>query len=47
MSNASADQPMLNDVGIWFAELDGFAELPFMEDGRRQPPMPDTKDLSM
>ncbi len=38
-------EPMLTDVGEWFAALDRFADVPFMEDGRRQPPMPDAKDM--
>jgi uncharacterized protein YndB with AHSA1/START domain len=33
------------DIDAWFAELDRFADVPFMEDGRRQPPMPEPKDL--
>jgi hypothetical protein len=28
------------EVDRWFARLDRFADVPFMEDGRRQPPMP-------
>ena len=38
-------EPMLTDIGAWFTELDRFADVPFMEEGRRQPPMPDAKDL--
>ena len=30
--------PMAMDIKTWFAELDRFADVPFMEDGRRQPP---------
>jgi antitoxin VapB len=33
-------EPLLSDVDAWFAELDRFRDVPFMEDGRRQPPMP-------
>ena len=33
-------EPMFADVIDWFAELDRFAENPFMADGRRQPPTP-------
>jgi amidase len=29
----------------WFAEMDRFADVPFMEEGRRQPPMPDDAPL--
>ena len=28
------------DIDAWFAELDRFADVPFMEEGRDQPPMP-------
>jgi antitoxin VapB len=31
-------EPMTRDLDAWFAELDRFAEVPFMEDGGRQPP---------
>lgn len=37
-------EPMASDIDAWFAELDRFADIPFMEDGRRQPPMPEPKD---
>jgi len=37
--------PIVTDVDAWFAELDRFADVPFMEDGRRQPPMPESEDL--
>jgi addiction module RelB/DinJ family antitoxin len=33
------------DLDAWFKELDRFAAVPFMEDGRRQPPMPKAEDL--
>jgi uncharacterized protein YndB with AHSA1/START domain len=32
------------DTDAWFAALDRSADVPFMEDGRRQPPMPPAKD---
>jgi antitoxin VapB len=38
-------EPMFTDIDEWFAELDRFAEVPFMEEGRRQPPMPAAKQL--
>ncbi len=38
-------EPMVTDMNAWFAELDRYADVPFMEDGRRQPPMPEAKDL--
>lgn len=34
-------EPMEFDLAQWFAELDQFAEEPFMSDGRNQPPAPD------
>ena len=37
-------EPMATDIAAWFAELDRFADVPFMEDGRRQPPMPAAED---
>jgi antitoxin VapB len=37
-------EPMVTDLNAWFAELDRFADVPFMEDGRRQPPMPTAED---
>jgi antitoxin VapB len=33
-------KPLATDLDAWFKELDRFAAVPFMEDGRRQPPMP-------
>ena len=38
-------EPMVTDIDAWFAALDRFADVPFMEDGRRQPPMPVSVDL--
>jgi hypothetical protein len=38
-------EPMVTDIDSWFAELDRFAEVSFVEDGRRQPPMPEAEDL--
>jgi antitoxin VapB len=38
-------EPMATDINAWFAELDRFADVPFVEEGRRQPPMPPTKKL--
>jgi antitoxin VapB len=38
-------EPIAADLDAWFAELDRFADIPFMEDGRRQPPMPADEDL--
>jgi antitoxin VapB len=38
-------EPIVTDLDTWFAELDRFADAPLMEDGRRQPPMPDEEEL--
>jgi antitoxin VapB len=38
-------EPMGSDIEAWFAELDRFADVPLMEEGRRQPSMPDPEDL--
>jgi len=38
-------EPIATDVDAWFAELDRFADVPFMEEGRSQPPMPPADDL--
>jgi antitoxin VapB len=38
-------EPMAADIDAWFAELDRFADVPFMEDGRRQPRMPVVEDV--
>jgi antitoxin VapB len=38
-------EPLAADLEAWFAELDRFAEVPFMEDGRRQPPVPEEHEL--
>jgi antitoxin VapB len=38
-------EPITTNIDAWFAELDRFADVPFMEDGRRQPPMPEAEDL--
>jgi antitoxin VapB len=34
-------EPIASDIDAWFAELDRYASIPFMEDGRCQPPMPE------
>lgn len=34
-------RPVDFDVDAWRAKLDGYRDIPFMEDGRQQPPMPD------
>jgi antitoxin VapB len=38
-------EPIASDVDAWFDELDRFAEVPFFEDGRNQPPAPVDEDL--
>ena len=38
-------EPVEQDIDGWFAELDRYGEVPFMEDGRRQPAMPEGKAL--
>jgi hypothetical protein len=32
-------------LDAWLTELDRFKDIPFMEDGRQQPPMPEDEDL--
>lgn len=39
--NSVVLEPVVTDAAQWFAELDKFSDLPFMERGRDQPPMPD------
>ncbi|MGD9617462.1 MAG: antitoxin [Alphaproteobacteria bacterium] len=38
-------EPIVGDTDEWFASLDRFADIPFMEEGRAQPPMPSPEDL--
>ena len=38
-------EPMVTDLETWFTELDRFADVPFMEDGRHQPAMPEAEDV--
>ena len=35
-------EPMADDIDAWFAEIDRFSHVPFMEDGRNQPALPPT-----
>jgi antitoxin VapB len=37
-------EPIVTDLDTWFKELDRFADVPFMEDGRRQSAMPESED---
>jgi antitoxin VapB len=38
-------EPIETDWKKIFAELDKYKDVPFMEDGREQPPMPPDEDL--
>ena len=38
-------EPIVSDLDAWFKEVDRFADVPFMEDGRRQPPKPEAEEL--
>lgn len=38
-------EPMTTNLDAWFAELDRFADVPFFEEGRRQPRMPESDVL--
>ena len=38
-------EPIASDLDAWFAELDRFADVPFLEQARGQPPMPEAEDL--
>jgi hypothetical protein len=37
-------EPIVTDLDEWFRELDRFGDIPFMENGRRQPSMPEPED---
>lgn len=37
-------EPIATDIDVWFAELDRFADVPFMEEGREQPVTPPDRD---
>ena len=45
VANGILLEPLAADIDAWFAELDRFGGVPLMEDGRRQPPMPESSDL--
>jgi antitoxin VapB len=36
-------EPIVTDVDTWFGEMDRFSDIPFMEEGRKQPAMPEVK----
>jgi antitoxin VapB len=38
-------EPLATDVDAWFAELDRYADIPFMEEGREQPQLPPDREL--
>ena len=38
-------EPIETDVQAWFAKLDRYRDVPFMEEGLEQPPMPDDGDI--
>jgi antitoxin VapB len=38
-------RPFATDLDAWFQELDRFVDIPFMEEGRRQPAMPEPEAL--
>lgn len=38
-------EPLASDTVAWFTELDRFVDVPILEDGRHQPPVPDGEDL--
>lgn len=44
LGNGIVLEPIVTNVDAWFAELDRFAGVPFMGDGRRQPSMPQADD---
>ena len=38
-------EPIATDVDAWFARLDQYLDVPFMEEGRQQPPMPPPRKI--
>ena len=38
-------EPIASDVDAWFNELDRFSDVPFFDEGRSQPPAPQSEDL--
>jgi antitoxin VapB len=38
-------EPMVTDIDAWFSAMDRFADVPFMEEGRQQPPVSAAEDL--
>jgi len=44
LANGILLEPVVTDTKSWFAELDRYANVAFMQGGRRQPPMPKPTD---
>ena len=44
VANGILLEPMVADIDAWFAAMDRFTDVPFMEEGRQQPPMPAAAD---
>jgi antitoxin VapB len=38
-------EPIVTDIDAWFSAMDRFADVPFMEGGRQQPPVSAAEDL--
>jgi antitoxin VapB len=38
-------EPIVTDLDSWFAAMDRHPDVPFMPEGRQQPPMPEPEDL--
>lgn len=38
-------EPVEFDVDAWFARIDAHGDVPFMEEGRNQPPMPEPENI--
>jgi antitoxin VapB len=39
-------EPIETDIHAWFERLDAYRDIPFMPEGRQQPPMPPPDDVS-
>lgn len=44
IGNSLLLEPLTTDLDGWFAELDRYTDIPFMEDGRQQPLMPEREN---
>lgn len=38
-------EPISTDIDAWFTELDRFAGVPLLDEGRNQPPTPEDADI--